>query len=67
MARVTVGERGSDYPCLAEVVVELGRSGYDYTREFVFGLDLILDALERFLGHHRSKPKRRPRKQLAGT
>jgi hypothetical protein len=48
MARVTVGSRGAEYPYLAEVVVELGKSGYDYTEEFEFGLDLILDGLERF-------------------
>jgi len=24
--------------------------GYDYDREFLFGLDVILDGLERFLG-----------------
>lgn len=48
MAKTTVGERGNEYPYLAEVVMELGRKGYDYTEEFEFGLDLILDALERF-------------------
>ena len=49
MAKVTVGERGSDYPYLAEVVTEFATSGgYDYTEEFEFGLDFILDGLERF-------------------
>jgi hypothetical protein len=48
MARDTVGSRGAEYPYLEEVVVELGKSGYDYTEEFEFGLDLILDGLERF-------------------
>jgi hypothetical protein len=49
MAKVTVGEKGSEYPYLAEVVVEFATSGgYDYTEEFGFGLDLILDGLERF-------------------
>jgi AcrR family transcriptional regulator len=48
MAKVTVGERGSEYPYLAEVVVEFATSGgYDYTEEFEFGLDFILDGLER--------------------
>ena len=47
MAKITVGERGDEYPYLAEVVMELGKKGYDYTEEFEFGLDLILDALER--------------------
>lgn len=50
MATVTVGEQGTEYPYLAEVVVELGKRGYDYTEEFEFGLSFILDGLERFLG-----------------
>ena len=50
MAKVTVGDMGAQFPYLAEVVVELGKRGYDYTEEFEFGLDLILDGLERFLG-----------------
>jgi AcrR family transcriptional regulator len=48
MAATTVGERGDEFPYLAEVVVELGKTGYDYTEEFEFGLDFILDGLERF-------------------
>ena len=48
VAATTVGERGGDFPYLAEVVVELGNRGYDYTEEFEFGLDFILDGLERF-------------------
>ena len=51
---MTVGERGGDYPYLAEVVVELGKRGYDYTEEFEFGLDFILEGLERF--RERSDP-----------
>jgi AcrR family transcriptional regulator len=47
MAATTVGDRGDEFPYLAEVVVELGARGYDYTEEFEFGLDFILDALER--------------------
>ena len=36
------------YPHLAEFTVEhVLRPGYDFTREFDFGLDLILDGLER--------------------
>jgi AcrR family transcriptional regulator len=49
VAKTTVGSRGAEYPYLAEVVVELGKSGYDYTQEFEFGLDLILDGIERLL------------------
>jgi AcrR family transcriptional regulator len=36
------------YPYLVEVATEMARGGYDYATEFAFGLDLILDALERF-------------------
>lgn len=45
MARTTIGE-GSSHPYLAEVVVEFAKKGYDYTEEFEFGLDFILDGLE---------------------
>jgi hypothetical protein len=34
------------YPYLAEVAVELGTSGNNYTQEFQFALDPILDAIE---------------------
>jgi hypothetical protein len=37
-----------DYPYLVEVAAEMAKAGYDYTTEFEFGLDLILDGLERF-------------------
>jgi AcrR family transcriptional regulator len=35
-----------EYPYLVEVVVELGRSGYDYAVEFEIGLDLLLDGID---------------------
>ncbi len=36
------------YPYLAELTVEhVLQPGYDYAEEFEFGLDLILDGLER--------------------
>ncbi len=38
------------FPYLLEVATELQTAGYDYETEFLFGLDLILDALERFRG-----------------
>jgi hypothetical protein len=39
---------GCEYPYLAEVVVEFATSvGYGNTEEFAFGLDFILDGLER--------------------
>jgi AcrR family transcriptional regulator len=37
----------ADYPYLVEVATEMAQAGYDYATEFEFGLDLILDALER--------------------
>jgi hypothetical protein len=51
MAKTTVADMGAEYPYLAEVVREFATSGgYDYNEEFEFGLELILDGLERFLG-----------------
>jgi tetracycline repressor-like protein len=47
MARITVGDMGGLCPYLAEVVVEFANDGYDYSAEFTFGLDLILDGIER--------------------
>ena len=37
-----------EYPYLVEVATEMAEAGYDYATEFAFGLDLILDALERY-------------------
>jgi AcrR family transcriptional regulator len=37
-----------DYPYLVEVAAEMEKAGYDYDTEFLFGLDLILDGIERF-------------------
>jgi AcrR family transcriptional regulator len=40
----------ADYPHLVEVVGGyVAKAGYDYNREFLFGLDVILDGLERLL------------------
>jgi AcrR family transcriptional regulator len=39
-----------EYPHLAEIATELPESGYDNAVEFVWGLDLILDGLDRL--HH---------------
>ena len=47
MAKTTVGERGDEFPYLAEVAMELAERGYDYTEEFEFGLDFVLDGLDR--------------------
>jgi AcrR family transcriptional regulator len=41
----------ADYPNLVEVVGGyVAKAGYDYDSEFLFGLDVILDGLDRFLG-----------------
>jgi len=43
-----------EYPHLAETIVEhVGKSGYDYANEFEYGLDLILDGVERRLRNRR--------------
>ncbi|MBO0833602.1 MAG: TetR/AcrR family transcriptional regulator C-terminal domain-containing protein, partial [Actinobacteria bacterium] len=36
-----------EYPYLVELMHEFSRTGYDYAQEFEFGLDLILDGIER--------------------
>ena len=36
-----------EYPYLAEIVTKLPESGYDNALEFAWGLDLVLDGLER--------------------
>jgi len=45
------------YPYLIEVAEEFAQHGYDYTPEFEFGLDLILDGIERLAtaGKRRSR------------
>ncbi len=43
------------YPYLAEIAAQLPGSGYDNSVEFAWGLDLILDALER-LRHEAAAP-----------
>ena len=45
--RANVPEMDS-YPYLVETAQQLAQSGYDYETEFIFGLDLILDAVERY-------------------
>jgi AcrR family transcriptional regulator len=47
---ILAGVRPEDYPYLTELAVEhVMKPGYDYGNEFEFGLDLILDGLERAL------------------
>jgi hypothetical protein len=41
-------QMAGEYPHLAEMITEHAmKPGYDYAHEFEFGLDLILDGLER--------------------
>ena len=37
----------NNYPYLAEIATKLPETGYDNAREFAWGLDLILDGLDR--------------------
>jgi AcrR family transcriptional regulator len=46
-ASVLVGAALAEYPNLAELAERASRSDYSVDREFGYGLDLILDALER--------------------
>jgi AcrR family transcriptional regulator len=43
----TIGALEKDYPYLAEIAEKLPESGYDNAGEFAWGLDLILDGLDR--------------------
>jgi AcrR family transcriptional regulator len=36
-----------EFPHMTELLTEVGRSGYDYGEEFDFGLELLLDGIER--------------------
>jgi hypothetical protein len=43
-------QMAGEYPFLAEVITDHAlQPGYDYAEEFGFGLDLILDGLERLV------------------
>ena len=49
---VDYAEALADYPNLVEVVGgHVAKAGYDYEAEFLFGLDLILDGLDRLLSN----------------
>jgi AcrR family transcriptional regulator len=71
LAQVILGQlRPDEYPHLTELTVEhVLKPGYDYGNEFAFGLDLILDGLER--AHEASTSgtagSRRPRPQPPAT
>jgi hypothetical protein len=43
-----------EFPYLEEMVGgHIAKAGFDYAAEFAFGLDLILDGLERLRDSHR--------------
>jgi AcrR family transcriptional regulator len=45
---ILIGLPAEQYPSLREVIVDyVLKTGFDYAEEFEFGLDMILDALER--------------------
>ena len=46
------------FPYLAQIPIELRKINYDYSREFEFGLDLILDAIERMRDGESSSAKK---------
>ena len=50
-----------DYPYLAEIATKLPESGYDNAVEFAWGLDLILDGLDRRRRATRRQPRRSER------
>jgi hypothetical protein len=53
-----------EYPHLTEMIVEHAlQPGYAYGDEFLFGLDLILDGLER--AHRTAQPASRRRRREA--
>jgi len=47
-----------EYPYLMNVAEELAKSGYDYRKEFEFGLDLILDGIEHLRQQELASSKR---------
>lgn len=54
----------AEYPHLAELTTEhVLQPGYDYAKEFAFGLDLILDGLEQRLRAARGRPGRLDRRR----
>ncbi|OLE28213.1 MAG: TetR family transcriptional regulator [Actinobacteria bacterium 13_1_20CM_3_71_11] len=56
LAQDMMARFGTEYPHLAEFTTQhVLRPGYDYGTEFEFGLDLILDGLERARGRRRTR------------
>ena len=58
---VTPEAFAKEYPFLFEIAQQLAESRYDYDAEFGFGLDLILDGIERLVQRERGTSKRRRR------
>ena len=51
-----------EYPFLFEIAQQLAQSRYDYDAEFEFGLDLILDGIERLVERETGATTRRKRR-----
>jgi len=57
-----------EYPFLFEIAQQLSESRYDYDAEFEFGLDLVLDGIERLVEREttiKAKSSRSPRRHTA--
>jgi hypothetical protein len=54
-----------EYPFLFEIAEQLGESPYDFDTEFEFGIDLVLDPIERLV--QRETETGKPRKKLSVT
>jgi AcrR family transcriptional regulator len=53
-------------PYLVEAATEFATAGYDYDEEFLFGLDLILDGLEKLPTQRQQGRRRLPPRQSVG-
>jgi len=54
-----------EYPFLFEIAQQLSKSRYDYDAEFEFGLDLVLDGIERLVERETGTTTRRRREAVS--
>jgi AcrR family transcriptional regulator len=54
-----------EYPFLFEIAQQLAESRYDYDAEFAFGLDLVLDGIERLVERETGTTTRRRRRAVS--
>jgi hypothetical protein len=68
--RETLADRdislAEEFPYLAEIVSNLQETGWDHTKEFEWGLEQLLDAIERLVQTETGTTKRR-RKLSTGS